>query len=149
MKLIDACFPEKQPAIPESLKRRIDIHYTCELTEVECDAFSRVLIGLERMLKRDVTIKSELWTHVLFAGSPLLIFALDGDSGGGFAPFTVYPVYKWRSSKYTKEQIILCMVEELCHCFWSIRDETRVKQKVIEFMKILGLSLSWPKGHQF
>ena len=129
MKLIDACFPEKQPMIPESLKRRIDIHYTCELTEVECDAFSRVLIGLERMLKRDVTIKSELWTHVLFAGSPLLIFALDGDSGGGFAPFAVYPVYKWRSSKYTKEQIILCMVEELCHCFWSIRDETRVKQK--------------------
>lgn len=149
MKLVGACFPAQQPIIPESLKHRIDIYYTCELTEVERDAFSKVLVGLEQMLKLDITIKPELWVHVIFVGSPNLVFTLDADAGGSFAPFIMYPVYMWRASQYTKEQIILCMVEELCHCFWSIRDENRVKQKDIQFMKAMGLSLSWPKGHPF
>lgn len=149
MNLIGAVFPVAQPVIPESLKRRIDIYYTCELNEVEIDAFSKVLVGLQTMLSKDVTIQSELWAHVIFAGSPTLIFQLPSDAGGEFAPFIVYPVYIWRNRGYSKEQIMLAMVEELCHCFWSIRDETRVKSKVIEFMKCLGLSLSWPKGTKF
>ena len=72
MKLVGACFPAQQPIIPESLKHRIDIYYTCELTEVERDAFSKVLVGLEQMLKLDITIKPELWVHVIFVGSPIL-----------------------------------------------------------------------------
>lgn len=138
LQLINARFPEKQPTIPESLKRRISIFYTCELTDTECDMFSRVLVGLERMLEQDTTIKPELWAHVVFAGLPLLAFQMD-DVAGSFAPLVIYPVYAWRAKKLDAYGMIAAMVEELCHCFWSIRDENLVKDKDREFFKKIDL----------
>ena len=92
------------------------------------------------MFPRNVedTIKPELWAHVIFAGLPLLTFQMD-DVAGSFAPLIIYPVYAWRAKKLDAYGMIAAMVEELCHCFWSIRDENLVKDKDREFFKKIDL----------
>lgn len=137
-----------QPVVPNSLRKRIDFYYTCELTKTEASSLTRVLVGLEKMLANDSSIKPELWAHIVFLGDKNVHLEFE-DYGGEYSPFIWYKVYGWRELNYTPEQTMLVMTEELCHCFWSIRDEAIVKEKVKELMRTIGLVVSWPDGFQF
>jgi hypothetical protein len=46
-----------------------------------------------------------------------------------------YPIQRWKNDNYNDIQILTCILEELCHHYWSIKDETLVEYKVTEIMK--------------
>lgn len=53
---------------------------------------------------------------------------------GKFMRFCVFPIKRWYDNKLTDIKIVTSILEELCHMYWSIDDETKVCYKVYDIM---------------
>lgn len=52
---------------------------------------------------------------------------------GATKTFLVFPVHMWRKLNPDDTLVpYLAVVEEMCHCFYGIADETEVKHKVLD-----------------
>lgn len=58
---------------------------------------------------------------------------LDENQLGMITSLVVYPIYRW--NEFPDNIVCTCILEELCHCLWCIRDEVEVNFKVFEIMK--------------
>ena len=132
MRIIGALSGIDGPAIPPSLSERIDIRSTVELLPNEIQAIN---VGLNVMAKNFEAESPVVNNRALLLFIPGMRYSveLDGDEMGISKTFLVFPVGMWRKFKLRGMLVpYLAVVEEMCHCFYGIADETEVKHKVLE-----------------
>lgn len=120
------------PKIPSSLADRIDIRSTVELLPNEIMAIG---VGLNVMAKSFETEPPVIRNKALLLFIPGSRYSveLDGDEMGATKPFLVFPGRMWRKLNPDDTLVpYLAVVEEMCHCFYGIADETEVKHKVLD-----------------
>ena len=51
---------------------------------------------------------------------------------GHYFPAILLPLHRWRQRRFRPEDIMVIIMEELCHWYFRIQDESLVKDKVTE-----------------
>lgn len=133
---IKNCICTLLPAMPSSLKERISILSTCELTNEEIKVFTTAFIIMEKAIQFDASIPRGIHANIIFTDKNNIDISIDEPETYGFSlPIITYLVDHWRSNSLSSSQILVIAMEELVHHFWSIRDEVEVKYKVFEILK--------------
>lgn len=135
--LLDSAVTSPGPHIPERLKNRLFPITTCILRQGEISAFTLAFHALDLALASDPSVPSGLWANVLFVDRDSVTLNLDPGILGNHLPLVIYPLHRWRERELDSVHMMACALEELCHHFWSIRDETLVKDKVIELIQLV------------
>ena len=109
----------------------IQVSATCELTEAEIRAFDSAMALLYGGLLADGIYPPVRRAIVYFIGEDSFTLSLPNPlTYGGYTSIIIYPVNRWRAKRFSNNQMVVIMLEELCHCFYDIYDEYIVKEKV-------------------
>lgn len=126
------------PAVPASLKSRIQLVTTCTFTTREIVIFSNAFQVFAGYIAGNQDIKPEAHLTALFLDKDDFSLALEGQSDFGLSlSIVIYPLHRWRAVNIGNQCMYACIFEELCHYFFSISDEIAVKYKVAEIMRII------------
>ncbi|WP_147566437.1 hypothetical protein [Clostridium tyrobutyricum] len=128
--------PSKVPVVPDELKDKFEIFTAYALNENEAKYFSLALQAIVKQLNCEHKKYSDLMgiTAVITEEGSLLLQMEDESIGNQFC-LAVYAVKRWRNLKFEESQIITIILEELCHQYWNIEDETEVQYKVYDVLK--------------
>lgn len=135
MRLIDSV-ATIGPAMPNSLKNRVSFRTTCVLYENEIIAFNDALQALAVAIESDDQIFAEDSVTVILCDRDSVAFDFDDpEILGNHINLIFCFLHRWRIRSLNILQMTTCMLEEFCHHFWAIRDEIRVKYKVLEVIQ--------------
>lgn len=138
MRFKEAIDHVKIPGMPKSLQERITSHTTCALSDHEIELFHVAYALIDKQLQTGDTFPGDPHLNVAYIDrDDLSILFSDQKMVGCFLALIVYPIHKWRALRMNDLKILTCILEELCHGLWSISDETAVKTKVHEIVKLL------------
>jgi len=135
MKLIDAvtCVG---PIIPKILVPKLEIKANYPLNEREASLFSKALNALLKQFEEEnINISNLMRLTALVTEDGDFTLSINPEHMGSQIALVVYPVKRWRDNSYNDGQILICIIEELCHHYWAIEDEILVTYKVHEVMK--------------
>ncbi|TBR83781.1 hypothetical protein [Bifidobacterium longum] len=121
--------------VPESLADRIDVRCTAKLRDYETKAIN---LALTVMAQQFAYEKPVIRNRALLAFIPgfTLSMSLDGDELGMTKSMFVFPLRQWREIADNDPDIpCFAVMEEMCHCFYGIADETEVKKKVVGIVR--------------
>ena len=128
----------KCPRIPSPLSNRLIITTTCPLLPEEIQVFNNAFCALSLALSADKSVNPNMYINLVFTDSDTVSMSIsDGDEWGYYVPMAIYPVHRWRMKNMNHIGMLACALEELCHHFWSIRDELLVQDKVIELIQTI------------
>lgn len=114
----------------------IQVGATCELTDAEIRAFDSAMALLYGGLQTDRMYPPVRRAIIYFIGEDSFTLSLPNPlTYGGYASIIIYPVSRWRAKCFSNNQMVVVMLEELCHCFYDIRDEYLVKEKVTALIR--------------
>ncbi len=114
----------------------ITVSSNIELTKLEIEAVNTALKLIHAAAERGYDLPKTRCAHVFFIGQDSITIELEENVCGIYAPIIVYPVNKWREKGMGQDDIIVILLEELCHFLWEIRDEYEVKQRVLSLVRI-------------
>lgn len=92
------------------------------------------LVGL-KMDSENVPIESLSSVNMFFTERGKINLEMDTSPLGNY--FWLITIHTEKVQNYEPVKILAIIVEELCHHFWSIRDERHVKYKVMEVLNQL------------
>lgn len=125
--------------IPEiqCLKKHIGVSSACELTKQEFACFAVALRLLAEEMELDGIIgDADRRVSIYFLDSgTITLTSTNPDSLGEQHAFILYHVDRWRIAPREDLQLITIMLEELCHGLYYIRNEAKVKLKVLEILR--------------
>ena len=140
MRLERTMLSANKPCIPQRLQSRITFLTTCHLTNNEIMAFEVAFQALDSTMAGDTSIPDELGVTVIVTDQDTIsLTILNPNTMGLETGLVIYPIHRWRIAHYNQACMIVCCVEELCHHFWSIANEERVRGKVLDVLKYI-----WP-----
>ncbi|MBC8630259.1 hypothetical protein H8697_00855 [[Eubacterium] tenue] len=127
------------PIIPNELKGKFEIITGYSLSEREAKIFNVVLSCVVKELKRDnIDFKNLHRIAAIITRDGEFTLAMKNSSTiGTRICLAVYAVERWRRLNYGDNQISIIIAEELCHHYWNIEDEVKVKYKVYNIVKEL------------
>ena len=124
------------PAVPQSLIGCLEFRTTCEIREEEAKLTTYCINCLAKQLQYDgIDVKELLRVTAIFSPDGGFALSMPQSVSGAQFCLIAYPIQRWRDANYDKEQIATCILEELCHHFWAIKDELAVKHKVVEIFQ--------------
>lgn len=137
---IDTLFPH----IPDNLLPHLTVHSTCTLTDREIQIIGLGLKLVGQYVETGNEIIQTIHTNmVTYDTDELTTIHDDEETLGNNVSYILYPVHRWRKRNLGDLQILTCVIEEMCHCFWIIRDEVIVKYKVVEILKQLSPEIAF------
>ena len=143
--ILKGAIPIDQVFIPAFLKPHVEIYSTHLLSNTIRIASFVALTALEKALKADNRDISGLFAIICYVNNDEIAFTrYDDDYPGGYLPLIMLTTHRWRFDDSEQERITAIVLEELIHCFYSIRDEIAVKHKVSQVAALVGISISWP-----
>ena len=128
------------PPVPDGLKSYIVWASHCKLTKDESAAFafafnafaSEYIQPNRKLFRVNIFILNEPSFTVHMKSS-------DSDDLGNALHVILIHIYKWRAAKLQVWQMVVCILEELCHIFYLEEDEIKVEYLVTACAKHL-----WP-----
>ena len=134
--------PHKTVVIPEIFIWKIELRFMCSLSDKELSVFGLCLQLCEKILIKDGIQNSDLSkATIIFADSGELVLREDDYTYGSHFSLIIYNMNKIRIFDNMMKTALL-FVEELVHHYWRIEDETLVKYKDIEILKLANSSYS-------
>lgn len=121
---------------PLITKGIISVSSNVELTKQEIESVNTALKLIHAASERGYDLPSSRHAHVFFIGQDSITIELEENVCGIYAPIIVYPVNKWREKKMGQDDIVVILLEEMCHFLWEIQDEYEVKQRVLSLVRI-------------
>ncbi len=137
MKLVNGLSGVSVPAVPASLKDRLFVATLCELSEQELFLFTQAFVVLDMELKKHPSPVPGWFTTVVFLNASRVSVELDEDQLGAYTTMIFIPMDKIRSRNASHLLISQIIFEELAHCFWFIRDEHLVQDKVLDLLRYI------------
>ena len=127
------------PAIPTELKGKFEIVTAYPLNEREALLFQLVLNCVVKELKKDNIEFKNLYrvSAIITKEGEFALTMKSSNTLGARICLAVYAVERWRRLNYADNQIAIIIAEELCHHYWNIEDEVKVKYKVYDIVKEL------------
>ena len=122
------------PAVPSVLKDRLYLATNCPFAPMEVQVFSLAFALIAEQLQSHPSPDPGIYVTAIFTDTDTLSFEIDPNDMGNFMPVIIYPLHKLRAQKYTDLQLLTIALEELCHCFWAIRDEIQVTDTVFDIV---------------
>ncbi len=130
--------PHKQLKLnlPNEFDGIVGIAALCDLRPNEIILFEHAceLVGIQ--LRSEARALPNILTNIFFVGENAITLQFEPAQYGACFTGIYYPVYKWRAAHLTDQQIITCIIEEMCHVFWGIRDEIQVEYKVLDVVHV-------------
>jgi len=128
------------PFIPEKLKNKIQLRASFALTENEASLFTSALMLVEtKLISENIDIEKIVKVTIIVTEDGHFSIYAEGNELGYKLVFIIYRVKVWRERKLPDLSIITILLEELCHHFWGIEDEIKVKYKVLEILNESGI----------
>lgn len=136
------------PAIPGSLSQ-LSIVSMLELPQDVFSAFASAVKLIDNALKAHSVPSSWLKASMVIYDRDAITLEFPGIKNAGYhASIMFMPVHVWQALHLNTDQMVVCILEEMCHCFWRITDEDAVKDKVLEVVRLLnpdiGLEYLYP-----
>lgn len=133
---IDGLKPTFVPALPNILKNKLEFRTTTNLSENDTIAFAKALIKLEELIVEEcVNIDNVPRAFAIFTDQGDLKISLDKGTLGTNVHLICYAIQRWEEYNLSEVHKVSVFLEELCHWFWNIDDEVKVKFKVFEILK--------------
>jgi hypothetical protein len=124
------------PMIPEFLNGSLQFVSTHEINEHEAKLFSYGFSLIAKELEFEkIDVNNILGVSAIASLDDSIELKMESDKSGTQFALVDYPIQRWKNDNYNDIQILTCILEELCHHYWSIKDETLVEYKVTEIMK--------------
>lgn len=109
----------------------IEVSSTCELTPAEILCFDKALYLVEKALKDEGNYSRDHHANVFFVNNDAVTFLYTNPhTMGVHQGIVLYFVHRWRANQLSEQEVLVAMLEELCHCLWHIHDELIIKEKV-------------------
>ena len=109
----------------------LSVSSNTELSNEEKTAFEVAITLFELELVDDgMTDSPDIAAVYLLNDDTFTLSIVDSRPIGLFQNSIFLPVNRWREGRFTGVDISVAILEELCHCFWHITDESMVKDKV-------------------
>ena len=137
MDLVNGIIPSRSPSVPRSISKRLTLTTTCTFTPREIHLFSLAFRALEIGLLQTPSLHPDLYATVIFTDKDTVEIKTDSEHLGNWVPIIIYSMHRIRSKRYSDAQFMAITLEELCHCFWAIRDEKAVQDKVMELLHLM------------
>lgn len=103
-------------------------------TERTCVDYAMLLV--DKALVAEGMQDIQMHPAVYFTADGTLSLSFCGEQYMGmYQPIIILPVQRWRDMGYGPLHIIVCVLEEFCHCLWCILDENIVKDKVAQLVQ--------------
>lgn len=133
-KLVNAKIGCKCPIIDSRLKNIVYFNSNCFIPEFIITQFEKCFTALADQLESENFFENENIPYVtcIIIEHDMFSIQLEKDVLGSVMSFAVYPMLRWDGLH--EIHICACILEELCHFFWNIRDEKSVNYKVIEVL---------------
>jgi hypothetical protein len=129
------------PIIPNNLKEKIRFVANYSLEKREAELFTLALTALNKQFMMEN--KQDIMRVIcIITSDGTYTMKMDKSQLGSQHAVCLYAVEKWRKQKYGDYQMLTIMLEELCHHFWAIEDETKVQYKVLEIIKIIDPNIT-------
>lgn len=127
------------PSIPNELKGKFEIVAAYPLNKREALLFNMILNCVVKELKKDEIEFKNLHrlSAIITKDGEFTLEMKDNHIIGTRTCLAVYAVDRWRKLNYADNQIAVIFAEELCHHYWNIEDEIKVKYKVYNIVKEL------------
>lgn len=127
----------KVPETPKELEGKFEIAANYPLNEREAILFNVLLKCIVNEMKKDNINFKDLYrvTAIITKDGKYTACLDNNETMGSRISIVVYAVERWRNKGYGDNQIITILAEELCHHYWNIEDEVKVKYKVYEIIK--------------
>lgn len=122
--------------ISKEFSKLATIVVTCDLRPNEKDTFETACRYVMTQLRSDGVTPPEVFVNIIFAAEDDVVLRFEPSHYGACFTGIYYPVHKWRARDLNDLQIMTCMVEEMCHIFWCIQDEDKVKYKVLDVIRV-------------
>lgn len=111
----------------------LSVSSNIELSKEEKTAIEVAITLFELELVEDGMAGSQDIAAVYFLKDDTFTLSIvDSRPIGLFQNSIFLPVHRWREGSFTGVDISVAILEELCHCFWHITDESLVKDKVTQ-----------------
>lgn len=138
MKLCGAKIVPAAP-VPQILVNQITQCTTCAFLPEEIQAIGWAYQALAIAAEKDPQFCKLIDAAIFFFDNDEVAITIEDAPSvrGHFLPTILIPLHRWRASQYGSKQILVIMLEELCHCFFLIRDELEVKKKVTEVFQYI------------
>lgn len=139
MQLENAIATSPAPSVPERLKDRLVLSTTCAFTKHEYELFSIAFSALDKALQSSPSPSLGIHAWVIFTDTDTVSICDPPEDRalGRYLSIITYNLQRIRAAKYNDIQFLTVALEELCHCFWCIRDELAVEDKVLELMHLI------------
>lgn len=126
------------------LKNKLSISSEVILTSEEKSLFLIALFYFEKYIElNSVDINSLKGAFVLLVKDGNYSIVQNASNIGGYTgSVIVYIMDFLRNGNYTDDQFVAIILEELCHHFFNISDEIKVKYKVLDVMRLGNNKLS-------
>jgi len=123
------------PRIPDYLKDSLEVLTTCEMKNNESKAIGKGILQVACQLQSEaIDVRKILKVAVIISPYGEFTLSTKEHTQGELFNLISYPIFKWRELDYTDLMILTIVLEELCHHYWTIRDETEVKYKVAQII---------------
>lgn len=122
--------------VPPQFAKIANIVPLCDLRPNEKCLFEHACKLVITQLYSDAVTPPDMPTNIFLTDKDDISICFDHNQFGSYFVGIFYPLHKWRAANLTDRQITTCMVEEMCHVFWRIRDEYQVNFKVLDVMRI-------------
>lgn len=130
----------KYPDIPGMLSGEIQYAGTRKLNPNLMQLFAESLYCVGKQMELEHLVNVPIRLNVIFSKDYNFGFEEDENdisSNGCYFNLIVYPLDKIEKLNNNRMGVFV-FTEELTHCIWQIKDETKVKHKVIEILKNLS-----------
>jgi hypothetical protein len=112
----------------------------CQLTDVEIEVFNISLkILYQQLIDDKISFDSLPKSKCIFFDKDTLELDFQNDNVlGTYLIFIIYRMNRIRNNERYNQNpygLILVFLEELCHCYYNIDDETAVKHKVLKIIQ--------------
>lgn len=128
--------------IPPGLVSRINPIFKCVLLPEEIGALNAALFALDLALAEDDSVPPDYSVNMILTSTDSFnLVQRDPGVMGHCYHLVVLYVHHWRSQQLPINVIAAVILEEFCHHFWRIADETLVKYKVLEVYRYIDSSV--------
>ena len=120
--------------VPDSMKNRVTIAAPETLNCTCAEAMGIALNVIDKEIAANNMPLTVMVSIVIVQADTISLSFNSREETGTYTPLILLPAHRWENFNYTLWRIVVCILEELCHCFFGIRDEVRVNYKVTELL---------------
>jgi len=124
------------PGMPVSLANWITWHGDCEPLPREKMAFESALALFADAFNSNPKDGKLCSVCIILLSTPNFSIEMDDPAVlGNTVRMLVFPLYTWRKHNLSDHAMLVCILEELCHIFFSESSEENVKSYVVDCIR--------------